>query len=66
MSLDPSDYADDQIQWARTMMACPWYAKTGDQICASGCWSEPSCETDRPSEGWEAIAALPLTEDESP
>jgi len=41
---------------ARGMLACPYLAKTGDGVCVSGCYSEPSCATDEPLEGWEAQA----------
>lgn len=32
------------------LSACPYFQGVGQ--CASGCNSEPSCQTDRPHEGW--------------
>lgn len=29
---------------------CPWYK--GEGTCATGCWTEPSCQTDEPINGW--------------
>lgn len=36
---------------------CPYFMGTGQ--CSSGCYSEPSCQTDRPLNGWpkERLAA---------
>ncbi len=50
-----SDYAPEEIEYAKAMLSCPWYR--GDGICNQGCTSEPSCDVDRPTEGWEVVAA---------
>lgn len=31
-------------------LGCPYFHGLG--TCASGCWSEPSCQTDEPLGGW--------------
>ena len=36
------------------LSSCPYFQGTG--TCESGCYSEPSCFTDRPSEGWPSEA----------
>lgn len=51
---DGASYSQWEIQYAKTMLACPWYR--GEGICASGCMTEPRCQTEVPLEGWEAIA----------
>jgi hypothetical protein len=50
------DYPASEVAHARAMIACPWYRGTG--ICNTGCYSEPACETDRPTEGWEVVAGM--------
>lgn len=48
------------------MTQCPAYTDNG--VCTGGCYTEPSCQTDEPTEGW-IVAALNLLvpdEDESP
>ncbi|MFC5744793.1 hypothetical protein [Actinomadura rugatobispora] len=42
---------------ARTALACPYYAGTGDLKCASGCRTEPACVTEEPTDGWKVPEA---------
>ena len=57
-------YPQDEINFAKTMLACPWYR--GEGSCVNGCTTEPYCETGCPSEGWFVIAeAEPLDEVEA-
>lgn len=39
------------------MTQCPAYTDNG--VCSGGCYTEPSCQTDEPTEGW-IVAALNL------
>ena len=52
---------------ALCMTQCPAYNDGG--VCASGCYTEPACQTDEPTEGW-IVAALnllvPDEDEESP
>lgn len=32
------------------LSGCPYYR--GEGKCVTGCWQEPECITDEPSEGW--------------
>lgn len=33
-----------------SMTRCPYYQR--EEKCDRGCWSEPACHTDQPTEGW--------------
>lgn len=41
-----------------SMTRCPYYEK--GEKCDRGCWSEPSCQTDEPPEGWVGAAIKAL------
>lgn len=43
------------------MIDCPYY-QTGSEPCTFGCWTEPRCITDEPTEGWLAAEASLLRE----
>lgn len=38
---------------------CPYFrhVRLGDEyaVCHSGCWTEPACFTDEPTEGWPSM-----------
>lgn len=40
------------------MTQCPYYLR--EEKCASGCYAEPACRTDEPSEGWVKAALTAL------
>ncbi len=50
-------YPPEDVDRARDMITCPY--RMGIGICASGCWSEPACQTDEPLEGWQHILDNP-------
>lgn len=49
---EPSDYEqgyeDASREWATGL--CPYALGVG--ICSMGCYEEPACQTDRPTDGW--------------
>lgn len=54
---DERRYLTEALLEAMSMVRCPYYRK--GEKCNGGCWTEPRCITDAPTEGWEArIASL--------
>lgn len=35
-------------------LTCPYYREIEGGVCVSGCWEEPVCRTDEPTDGWRA------------
>ncbi len=71
--LEPSAMQRAWLRAAEEMLACPYYASTGDRKCVTGCYDEPACITDRPEGGWpgegrvadvEGAHEMALAEDE--
>lgn len=54
LSEEQEEYREllDSASEALNALSCPYY--NGRGICASGCYTEPSCQTDAPTEGWVA------------
>lgn len=42
----------EELLEAMSMVRCPYYRK--EETCHMDCYTEPTCITDAPSEGWEA------------
>lgn len=42
----------EEAQEALSALSCPYYRGIG--VCVSGCYTEPGCQTDEPTEGWVA------------
>lgn len=49
----PFNEEDEEWMEAAQMISCPYYKGTGS--CASGCYQEPACQVNAPTEGWEEV-----------